>query len=171
MKRLTYFFMIAAFAALVFAGTASAQISATATGSASATIIKGISIEKTADLEFSEIISNGTGGTVFLNNTGSVLYNGVKAYPGSKAPQTAKFVVQGEAGKMFNITLPEEFTIKNSADNSMIVNDIHHNPYPGFPSLDSNGTETFTVGAQLNVNANQEAGIYTGEFQVSVNYQ
>ena len=171
MKRLTYFLVIAAFAALVFAGNASAQISASATAGASARIIKGISIEKTADLEFSEIISNGTGGTVFLNNTGSVQYNGVKAYPGAKAPQPAKFVVQGEAGKMFKITLPEEFTIKNSADNSMKVNNIHHNPYPGFSWLDINGTETFTVGAQLNVNANQEVGIYKGEFDVTVNYE
>jgi len=127
MKRLTYFFVIAAFAALVFAGTASAQISASATAGASARIIKGISLEKTADLEFSEIISNGTGGTVAMPVDGSgAVYTGVKQYPGSKAPQAAKFDVRGEAGKAFSVELPREISILNSNNASMLVNGFKH---------------------------------------------
>ena len=169
MKRYNKLFTLAAIAALVIVGQASAQISASATGEANARIIKGLSMFKTADLEFSEIISNGVGGTVTVEADGNVKYDGVNAYPGSKAPQAAQFDVRGEADKHFATELPTEITIKNDSDESMTVNDFTIASKGGY-SLDKNGTDVLSVGATLNVNANQAAGEYKGEFKVVVNY-
>ncbi len=169
MKRLSQLFSIVAAASLLFAGSSFAQINANATGEANARIITGLSIEKAADLEFSEIISNGVGGTVTVATDGNVTYEGVNAYPGSKAPQAAKFEVRGEAGKHFYAELPEEIEVKNDNDETMKVNGFTMKSDEGY-SLDKNGQDELTVGATLNVNANQDAGFYKGEFKVTVNY-
>ncbi len=169
MKRFTQFFSIIAVASLVFVGHASAQISASATGEANARIITGLSIEKTADLEFSEIISNGVGGTVTVSTDGDVSYDGVNAYPGSKAPSPAVFEVRGEAGKHFYTELPKEITIRNENDEAMVVNEFNMKSDEEY-TLDKDGQDVLTVGATLNVNANQDAGFYKGEFRVMVNY-
>ena len=166
MKRFATLFTIVA---LTFVGQAFSQINASATGEANARIITGLSIAKAADLEFSEIISNGVGGTVTVATDGDVVYNGVDAYPGSKAPQAAAFEVRGEAGKHFVTELPKSITIKNDNDNSMLVNSFTIASQEGY-SLDGKGQDVLTVGATLNVNANQEAGYYRGEFTLMVNY-
>ena len=38
------------------------------------------------------------------------------------------------------------------------------------PSLSGGGSDTFNVGATLNVGATQAAGTYSGTFDVTVNY-
>ncbi len=169
MKRFTKLFSIVAVASLVFVGHASAQISASATGEANARIITGLSISKTADLEFSEIISNGVGGTVTISTDGDAAFDGVNAYPGSKAPSAATFEVRGEAGKHFYAELPKEINVRNENDEVMVVNGFTITSDEGY-NLDKDGQDVLTVGATLNVNANQDAGYYKGEFRVMINY-
>ncbi len=169
MKRFTKLFSIVAVASLTFVGHASAQIGASATGEANARIITGLSISKTADLEFSEIISNGVGGTVTISTDGDVAYDGVNAYPGSKTPGAATFQVRGESDKHFYAELPKEIEIRNENDEEMVVNGFTIDSEEDY-TLDKKGQDVLTIGATLNVKANQDAGFYKGEFRVMVNY-
>lgn len=79
----------------------------------------------------------------------------------------AIFAVAGKKNTAFTITLPGSITL-DSGGNSMTLNTFTSNPAVGL--LDSAGAATITVGATLQVGANQATGSYTGLFDITVNY-
>ncbi len=140
---------------------------ATGTAQAAANIVTPISITKNIDLNFGNIAASGSGFTVALsadgvrNSTG-----GTGTLPSVIGTVTAaEFTAAGLTGATYAVTLPTSITITNGT-NTMTVD--------GFVSNSTNtltgGSETFNVGATLNVGANQVAGAYTGNFNVTVNY-
>jgi hypothetical protein len=52
----------------------------------------------------------------------------------------------------------------------MTVSTYTSNKVGNAGTLNGSATDTFTVGATLNVNANQVAGLYQGNFNVTVAY-
>ena len=142
-----------------------------ATATAFAKIITPIEIAKVngADLKFGNIIANEAIGTVSVTAEGVVSYSGVAAPSTPGDIQQAQFKVDGQAGMLYTITLPTSATIKDengTGSNEMIINAFAHNATQTL----TGGTETFGVGAVLNVAASQPAGDYQGDFTVTVNY-
>ena len=146
---------------------------ATATANSSANIIKVISITNSQDLLFGNIIASSGGGTVVISSDGSssAVYSGIAAPTGNEGSrQPAIFTVEGELSATYSITLPGDGVIEltKTGGDPMTLETFTHNANGLLSNVD--GTETFNVGATLNVNANQASGTYTGSFPVTVAY-
>jgi hypothetical protein len=169
MKRLTKFFALAIGLIAISASTF-AQVSATAT--ASATIITPITITKTTDLNFGNIAVNATPGTVVIDPAGTRTVTGGCTLPTTVGTvAAAAFTVSGVATSTYSITLPAGATTITSGANTMTVDTWTSSPTPT-GTLDGTGNQTLSVGATLNVAGSQAAGTYTSAtpFTVTVNY-
>lgn len=171
MKKIIKFFAIAV-VMLGFSSGIFAQTSASA--SASAVIISPLSITHVAgaDLHFGVIWKGTTAGVVTVSpanvrsSTGGVTLAMI-----SPVNTVASFTITGELGRAITITLPPSpagITITDGTNN-MTVNNFQSTPASGTYTL-AGATTTLNVGADLNVNADQPSGTYTGTFNVSVNY-
>jgi hypothetical protein len=148
-----------------------AQNSADATANATATIITPISIKKTADLLFGKIVKSDDGGTVVIDTEGNAVYSGVTEFANNINVSAAQFTVKGNAGNTYSILLPTSITISETGGATMTVDNFTSSPDETAGGIiASNGTQTLSVGATLNVGADQTPGEYTGSFDVTVSY-
>ncbi|MDB5152910.1 MAG: hypothetical protein JWR54_1661 [Mucilaginibacter sp.] len=144
----------------------------TATASASATIIAPISITKVNDLNFGNVIATSTGGTVVLSPASARTESGVQLPTVAGTVSAASFTVTGQDGYAYTVTLPADgYAIKTgggTAAETMTLSAFTSNSTGTL----TGGSQTLSVGATLNVVANQTAGVYTNAtgFDVSVNY-
>ena len=144
-----------------------AQNAVSATAQAAATIIAPMTITKNIDLNFGNIASGSAAGSVVLSTsnvrtaTNVILPN----VPGTVS--AAEFTVAGLANANYKINLPASTTITNGTT-TMTINNFTES---ASNVLTAAGTETFKVGATLNLAANQAAGSYTGSFAVTVDYE
>ena len=140
---------------------------ATGTAQAAANIVTPISITKNIDLNFGNIAAAGTAFTVVLDESGARTSNGgTGTLPSVTGTVTAaEFTVSGLSGATYAVTLPSSITI-SAGTNNMTVDGFASNA--NFTL--TGGSDTFNVGATLNVGANQVAGAYNGTFNVTVNY-
>ena len=164
-KIITFSIVLLAFTAASFAQGPLVSANATAT----AVIVSPLTITQTANMSFGNIIADADGGTVVLVPAGTRTLNGLTSPAITGTVTAASFTVAGAAGLAYTITLPTDHTI-SSGGNNMLIDTFTSNP-SGTGTL-VGGTETLTVGATLNVGANQAAGTYTNAtgFTVSVNY-
>lgn len=158
--------VLAALAASVSFGSA-AQAAATANGTATAEILTTISVASARALNFGQIAVNGAG-TVAIAGDGTVTCSSLLVCTGSQS--TAAFTVSGSAGSAYVTTVPASaVTLADGAGNTMTVDNFAAH-FPNGNTLVA-GTSTFEVGGRLNVGATQAAGVYSGTFSVSVEYQ
>ena len=131
------------------------------------TIVAPISISASADMDFGTVSPTGTAGTVTVTPAGVRTSVNVDLLGGLAA--AAAFDVTGEPGQAYFITLPSS-TMLSSGGNSMTVDTFTHDA-GALPTLPGGtGSETFNVGATMNVGAAQADGTYSGTFAVTVNY-
>ena len=147
-----------------------AQNTATANALASATILQHLSLVKNVNLAFGGVITDTDGGTVLIPATAA----GTPSYTGLPSQLTAtttaaQFTANGQADATFAITLPAS-TVLTSGSNTMTVNNFVSSVGTTGVQLTA-GTKLFYVGATLNLGAAQSAGIYNGNFDVTVTYE
>ncbi|WP_295792303.1 DUF4402 domain-containing protein [Mucilaginibacter sp.] len=146
-----------------------AQVSANAliTG----TIVTPISISKTVDVNFGNIAISGAAGTVILAPSGVRTVTGGVTLPSVSGTLTAaSFTITGQGSYTYSITLPSSpLTISSGANNMSVDKFTSSTAATGTLS---SGTQTFHVGATLNIAGNQSAGTYFSAtpFNVTVNY-
>ena len=176
MKNLSKLFALS-IVMLGFSLSSSAQV--TATAATSATIITPISIDWATDMNFGNIaVQASTGGTVTLDAEAGALGRSTGGDGGVTLPafdngtvSAASFVVTGQAGYTYEITLPGSVVITNGTP----AEDMTVNAFTSTPNATGTltaGTETLYVGATLTVAAAQPAGVYTNltDLAVTVNY-
>lgn len=172
-KILAIAIVMLAFSAATFAQTNTAQ------ATASATIVTPITIVKTADMNFGNVMPTATAGTVILAPAGTATYanTSYSATPTATATITAAtYTVTGTPAATYSVTLPSSaVTLNGSPTGTMTVSNFTSTPdatVAGSGLLDATlGTQTLRVGATLNVGANQAAGSYvSAAFDVTVNY-
>jgi hypothetical protein len=153
--------------------SAFAQANGNATTNGGGTVIRGVSITKNVDLEFGEMVSSSTSGTVVLSaaaTTSRSATGGVTlASQGGITPTAAEFRVSGNPNYTYTITLPTTVTITRSGGTETMTIDTFTKSVAS-PQLNGLGTELWYAGATLNVGADQVAGRYDGTFQVGVAY-
>lgn len=168
------------------APAAQAQV-ATAQGSATAAIVTPLTLIKTQDLDFGRIVARPTPGTVTVDvNTGACTMTGITIHQG--ACQFAEFAGMGTRRMTVRFQIPTTVTLTGPAGATMLVDTMTLGTQPGLTFLGGNGNGlgngnrrysidansgifTFRVAGRLNVGANQRAGVYSGNFNVTVQYQ
>lgn len=128
---------------------------------------RAITLTNVAGLNFGKILPYGSAGsvTVFANGTPAASNAFISD---ATNIQASAWAVTGIPGAPFAVTLPTSVTINNGTENMTVTNFSRSGATQLF--LDAAGNASFTAGARLNVGANQPAGIYSGTFNVTVNY-
>jgi large exoprotein involved in heme utilization and adhesion len=156
----------AALSAVSFTSAASAATSATA--NATAEVLSTLTLTADSALNFGQIAAN-TGGDVIVNADGTVASTGSLISTGTRAP--AGFTVGGTPNANVVVTLPVSATLtRQTGTETMTITAFNSNP-PGAFQLNGLGAGTFSVGGTLTVASGQVAGVYNGNFNVSVEYQ
>ena len=155
--------------ALAFACPAFA---ASTTGTSRATIVTPLSLVNTDTLRFGYILAGTTPGTVTINpfTEARTTTGGVTAYGG--AVSAGEFAGLSDGASHLKIDVPNGSILLTRVGGgaTMIVNNFGIN---GNKNDWVTGTTVFTfnVGARLNVGAFQMTGVYTGTYNVTVNYR
>lgn len=163
MKKLSIPMAALAVGAALFGNDAYA---ASASGSATAQIAAPISIGETASLSFGTVTTSATAGTVVITTAGArTVTGGVSTLGG--APAAGAFSVAGEGTASYTVSLPSSASLSGPGT-AMTVDGFSISGLTTRSLV--GGADTFSLGATLNVNANQTSGAYSGSYTVSVNY-
>ena len=170
-KSLRLAAVAAALAATSFATSASAAASATAT--ATAEILQSLTLTADSALDFGQIAAN-TGGTVTVHGDSTVAQTGAVIWSGTRKP--AGFTVTGSKGASVIVTLPSAPSTLylggvTTSTNKMTLDSFDVDPVGGMQLDATTGKALFSVGGRLTVGSAQAAGVYSGSFVVSVEYQ
>ena len=141
---------------------------ATSSASASARIITPIALSTTQNLNFGNIASSNTLGTVTIStanvrtSTGGVTPSAIGAFT------QAIYAASGENNATYSIQLPSSVTISDGTNNMTVNNFVSDPGTTGV--LSGSGAQTINVGATLNVGADQATGNYSGTYDVTIAY-
>jgi len=127
-----------------------------------------ITLNKGTDLRFGELFTGPSPGTCIVTPLGARSSTGGVGLGGSFSAGAASFTVGGDPLAAFSVTLPGPTTMTSGGD-GMTVDAFTSDP-SGAGQLDALGNQTLTIGATLNVGANQAPGDYSGSFSVTVAY-
>ena len=168
----------AAMLVLPSAAYAQAGPTSSATADASATIVAPLHITCT-NMHFAQLAPIHTATTVVLPAQGSPLVDPDNiVVPGTRQnAQPTNCQVTGEDGLTFHVSLPTSTTLSHGGDSMTldtftISTDTDADAFNRLLENDGSGggLAGFGVGATLHVGADQPAGVYTGPFVVSVQY-
>ena len=161
----------------------SAQSSQSISVQASAEIIEAMTLSQTNKLNFGTIALKSTeGGTVVLSsNSNTRNYTGGLAGggPENQNATNATFEVSGASLATYTVTLPAAITLTHTSTetgiNTMEItamkarfNDAASDSVTS--TISSEGTDSFSLGATLTLQENQIFGQYSGQYEVTVNY-
>jgi len=161
--------------ALAIAGAGSAVAANTATATANSTVVAPIAVNKAVDLSFGSIAGGASAGTVTLTPGGTRTVGGGAVAAGG-TPAAAKFDVTGAGNLTYAIDMVGTDSTLTSGSDSMAFAPISDTSASAKTSGTvttgtlSNGAESIYVGGILTVGANQNAGTYTGNIAIAVNY-
>lgn len=148
-----------------------------------AVLVDALSIAKLSDMDFGDLIVT-TGGTVVLTADPVTTCTASGGVIHTQQCQPATFIGAGRAGQRVRVRRPvgREITLTGPGDD-MIVTDLTINGGATLNPVNSNpnwerflintfdGIFIFRVGGTLNVNPNQLPGLYTGNFDIRIDYQ
>lgn len=146
-------------------------------------LIEPLTITKLTDLDFGDIIG-ASGGTIVLTPDPTPTCTATGGLVHTAECQPATFGGSGTANQRVRVRRPIGNTITLTGPGAdMTVTDITINGDPTLTRVRSNpnwerfrigaadGTFIFRVGGTLNVNPNQAPGVYTGTFDIRLDYQ
>lgn len=178
--------LAAVLACMVAAAPASAKEVATGRGASSAVVVEPLSLIKTADLSFGKIVPRPTAGTVTVNpDTGACTVTGTIMQVGTC--RFAQFTGMGRRSMTLRIHVPSTVTLSTAGGATMTADSLTLGLSPDLTYIGGNGNGiglgnrrysinpasgifSLRIGARLNVGANQTPGLYTGTFDVTVQY-
>lgn len=128
---------------------------------------RAITLTNTGGLNFGKVLPYGSAGYVYVstNGVGSTSNAFISDATNIRA---SSWAVNGIPGAPFAVNLPTSVVISNGTENMTITSFNRSGATQLY--LDAAGNNSFNVGARLNVGANQPVGVYTGTFNVTVNY-
>ena len=161
--------------AICGAGSAMAANTNSATATSTSVVVTPITVAKSVDMSFGNIAGGATSGTVTLTPGGALSVTGGAVKAGG-TPAAAKFDVSGSGSLTYAIDYTGTATALTSGSDSMPFAAVSDTTASAKTS-GTVGTGALTAGAQsiyvggvLTVGINQNAGTYTGNIAVAVNY-
>ena len=175
MKTTVLKFFTLSVAIFAFSTISFGQSQSTASADAGANIITPISISNSQGLDFGDIVSQTSAFTVTMYASGaridgSGLSGDQSPLLSTNAGTPALFTITGEENYKFSVTLPSSIELTATGATPMTVNGFTMNLNAANNIL-TDGSVDLSVGATLNVNATQAAGVYEGSFTVTVAYE
>ena len=176
LKFFTLSVAIFAFSTISFGQNNTATVTDVPVG---ARIFAPITLELSNDgLMFGNIVRSSSAFTVTVNHEGTRSQTGGVTYITTDDEYSAAmFSVTGESGQAYNIRLnATSISLSGSEGGTMTVDKFHigETLYDGSDivrTIDNSGTnDSFAIGATLNGIENQTSGVYSGTFDVIVNY-
>lgn len=157
---------LAAFACAI-AAPAAAEVEP-ATGRA--IVLNSLDVTNVQDLDFGDLAAGVTAGTATVNaNTNARTVTG-GTVPVGGSPTAAIFFAAGRPNRIFIVQIPNgSITLSNGSGGTMTVSNWTTNG-PVNRNLGPVGVAIIRVGGRLNVAANQVDGVYSGTFDIRVNY-
>ena len=126
-----------------------------------------ITITEETELDFGRLLADKRSSIVTVQTNGSVNTTQTTIYVGGAS--VAQFRITGEPDTNFILSFSEGDFL-NGPGQAIEIGDWQHN---GGSNLFFNGAgqRNINVGGRMYLNANQLAGIYTGTYTITVNYQ
>lgn len=127
-----------------------------------------LTISKTADMRFGNIIPGTSASIARMVNNGAITMMGTATHAGGTFGQ-ASFEVTGPPNRWitFNFGAPS-ILLTNGAGQFMTLE--RFKPF-GYQRISAQGNRQLRASADLLVGANQPPGLYTGEFNVTIDFQ
>ena len=144
------------------------QTQATATFTASVTIIEPIGITNTSDMNFAALDAKDGGSVILTPENDRITTGGIELADGAMV-SAASFKVTGENGYSFSLSLPKGEYFLSDGTETVVIKDFTSNFQE---STISSTTPEIKVGATLDVKAGQRPGNYKTltSIPVTVNY-
>lgn len=151
---------------------------ALASSNVNANLIVPLSLTETASLDFGTInVLGGVSGTVILpSDSTERVFTGVVGSAVTPLPSNAAYTVSGTKNVSYGVSLPVTITVYESGgSDTMLISNLKAR-FDGAATdgttsiLKADGTDRFTLGGTLIIEASQTPGAYTGTFNVSVDY-
>jgi len=139
-------------------------LAASATGSASATILQQITVLPGTAMAFGTIAPAAAGGTVVLSAAGTIA--AVPGFAFAGTPTAGTFTVSGASGQPVIVS----FSSGNTLAGPGTAMPLGVFTTSGAPATFGAASFTLNVGASLTVNPAQTAGSYSGSYTVNVDY-
>ncbi|ACC98007.1 hypothetical protein Emin_0450 [Elusimicrobium minutum Pei191] len=143
----------------------SAAFAVTGTGSAQAEIIAPLSVTGVVTLDFGKIVQP-TGAEVVTLTTAGVI-SGATAGHVSGTQTVGEFEIIGAPNQ--DVTFSVADTTLTGVGPAMVLKNYTFDKALTHP-LDATGNSSVKIGGELEVAANQDAGMYIGNYTVTVNY-
>ena len=168
MKTLTKAALAATVATGLFASPALAANSATKPFTATAKIVKPLTLANTSLLDFGIITMKNTfaGGDVVITQAGVVTCNTDLTCTGT--PKAGAFDATGVKNQNLTVTVQPTASLKDlvSGDTLAFVTDA-----PSSVQLDNTGAVSFNIGGKITIPADASDGTYGADIDVTVAYQ
>lgn len=154
---------------LTQAGTLKRSPNATAT----ATSVVPLSLAELTPMNFGTIAGSSSPSTVVLDTLNSRIATGGAQVLATGPGMSATFQITGTAGLTYSVSFPTSATLENATGQQMIVDTFTNN---SLGTLPVGGIESFQVGATINMNTAQPAGLYStitgggSPYTMTVNY-
>ena len=141
---------------------------ASAISTINVSVTRFLTITNVSTLEFGSVSVSATAGTVVIGTDGMRFSTGGVVINPSGSYTPARFFIEGKPNTNFSIKLPEKVQLRDGNGNTIDVDNFNTNVDSG--TLDSNGVVEIKVGGQINLDANQNTGEYSGTMVVELNY-
>ncbi len=177
--RIWAFWLACAFTCFGAATPGFAQVAAQKAGQAQVVIVTPLSFVTASQLNFGKLIAGNLAGTVTLDPNGTrTVSTGIIAV--GNGTQVARFAGFGRSGQDVDIALSSNTIFLTGPGTRMRVRDFTIGSTPTavlstvarrFRIASTNGAFLFPVGATLEVGARQAPGVYSGTYQITLQYQ
>jgi hypothetical protein len=128
-----------------------------ATSNTLATVFSPLGIAETAVMDFGTVAGGQTPGTVVLDTAGGRTFTGGAQILAAGPGASATFQITGEPNLSYTLSFSDGL-LSNGGGQQMTLTNFTHTASGTVPAV---GTDTFQVGASLNVDAIQPAGAYS----------
>lgn len=157
--------------ALAATGVAAAPVPSPTPPSARALLLIPLRLTKVDDLSFGAVVPSPLSGTVIINATtgARTVAGGVTAIP-SDVGRRAYFAGAGSGGRQVLISVVPPLQLTSVAGDSLPVVTLTLDGSPLRTIHPVNRTFYFGVGGVILVNANQPEGVYSADYDVTVDY-
>lgn len=162
------------FAACYGACALSSAAHAQDSGTVNTQVVTPLTVTNQTGMNFGRITSGALVSEIRIrrNNNGLNIRAG-DALPLGGTSQRAEFTIAAEPLTSVQITLPQNINIQNGNGDTMLVRRFRLNGGGGrivSRSIDNSGGLSIFVSAQLRIQAAQNTGVYSGNYDVTVEY-